>query len=742
MVMEIINDTPFTFAPFAGRIYYPGHSLSLVVKATFDMHHEQLPSIVEEQLYPTGDEFYPGDDDGIGSVYYESDYAFAKTSSDRFLIGHCQGQDPARARKVEFTVGSLTKPLIVLGDRHWQSTTKYSDPEPFTKIPLRYENSIGGDAHPENPLGKGVEKDSRSAGYPLPNIEYGDQSMTSSQSRPPLAGFGPINRNWQSRAKKQGTYDKSYVKKRWPWFPEDFDWSFFNAAPLDQQTKEFLTGDESINISNMHPIEANYSSQLPGLRVRCFLNRKTDISTKTYIENDLAIEQFHEVGMNLDTLWVNMDTEQMVLAWRGWLEVSGEDYPEFSHCFIFSEPLSTATELPVVHERFLEWVEKLKDDEEEEETEDNVRLSPEELDKIVKNDLAQAKQEMRAHLIGLGVEPKDADKAFKNAEAAEQERIAKLEVPLVWNRDAVQLLIDQDKPLDELPLAELDLSFMNFNGVSIIGTDLTKTNLTGAILSGCDLSGSLLTQANLTEAQCVESLFIEADLFKANLSQAMLNKANLTGAFCDEAIFDHAIGEAITMADASAVKASLKQFNAQGSDLNGTDFSSSHVSEANFSQCNLQEASFSECVGGNTNFELSDLSALKASGANFSPGSCFVECLANESIWDEANLSGCDVRYSQFERANFMAAQLQQTDLSATNAKFAKFAGANLTQAKVVLTNLFEATLDNTILDHTDFRGSNMYGAELLNAKINKANFEQTNLRMTKLAVGGLMHEQ
>lgn len=731
MPMEIINDTPFTFAPLPGRIYFPGHSLTLIVKGTFSTEHGRQSTVVEEQIYPCGDEYYPGDDEGVGSVRYESDFAFAKTATDRFMVGHCQGPNPAKARRVDMKVGGSSKSLIVLGDRSWKSTSRYSDPEPFTRIPMRYENSIGGDAHPENPVGKGVEKDSRSVGYPLPNIEYGDHAMNSSLSRPPVAGFGPINRNWQSRRTKQGTYTKSYVKKRWPWFPEDFDWSFFNAAPLDQQTKDGLLGDEIVSVTNMHPEHAQYNTKLPAIRVRCFLNSR----------NGMLIEHFQEVGMKLDTFWLDMDEEQMVLVWRGWLQVSSDDYPEHSHCFIFAESTSKETELTVVHQRFLEWIEKLKDDDEDPVEEDKPRLTAEELDKIVKTEVKQAKQELRAHLIAQGVLPADVDKAFADAESAEAERLANKDVPLVWSREAVQLLLDKEKPLDELELAELDLSGMDFRGVSIKGTNLTKSNLTGSNLSGCDISGSLLTQTSLRQCRCVETLFVESDLFKADLTEALLSKANLSGAFCDEAVFDRVVADELLMIDASVVKASLKGINAQNSDLSGSDFSGSQIHEANFSLCNMEEASIVECVGSQVNFQESNLTKVRASEANLSPGSCFVECQADESIWNEAVLSGCDFRYCQLERANFIMVDLQQTNFSAVNAKFAKLAGANLTQAKVMLTNLFEATLEKAVLDQTDFRGANLYGAEFLDAKITQVVFEQANLRMTKLAPGGLMHE-
>ena len=76
--MEIINDTPFSFGLLPGRIYFPQHSLTLMVKGSFDLKHQVPPTIAEEQAFPEGDVYYEGDDEGKGSVFYESDFAYAK----------------------------------------------------------------------------------------------------------------------------------------------------------------------------------------------------------------------------------------------------------------------------------------------------------------------------------------------------------------------------------------------------------------------------------------------------------------------------------------------------------------------------------------------------------------------------------------------------------------------------------------------------------------------------------------
>ena len=75
-MLELLNKTPFQFAPLAGRLNFPGHSLTFIVKGTFDLREGQMVEIAEEQLYPGADEFYPGDDEMQGGPRYEMDFAY------------------------------------------------------------------------------------------------------------------------------------------------------------------------------------------------------------------------------------------------------------------------------------------------------------------------------------------------------------------------------------------------------------------------------------------------------------------------------------------------------------------------------------------------------------------------------------------------------------------------------------------------------------------------------------------
>ena len=75
----------------------------------------------------------------------------------------------------------------------------------------------------------------------------------------------------------------------------------------------------------------------PASRIRCFAARDS--------ASVMAVsEPFSEVPMNLDTLWVDMDREALVLVWRGWTQIFSEDFEEIQHLLIAAEPLEQKPE--------------------------------------------------------------------------------------------------------------------------------------------------------------------------------------------------------------------------------------------------------------------------------------------------------------------------------------------------------------------------------------------------------------
>ncbi len=161
-------------------------------------------------------------------------------------------------------------------------------------MPLTWERAFGGPRFEKNPVGAGHTGAAKGAeGTPpvaLPNLEEPGKGMTAPTDTPDPICFAPIATGWKERWSKLGTYDARWLKTRWPFFPEDFDWAYFQSAP-PQQRLDHLKGDEPFEIVGAHPQHTAIRGRLPGMRPRCFLHR-----------TDEAGGGFEEVRLVLDTV--------------------------------------------------------------------------------------------------------------------------------------------------------------------------------------------------------------------------------------------------------------------------------------------------------------------------------------------------------------------------------------------------------------------------------------------------------
>ncbi|WP_233888744.1 DUF2169 family type VI secretion system accessory protein [Paraburkholderia flagellata] len=242
-----------------------GREIWLVaVKATFDILADGSSMVSKEQPPVLRVPCYHGEP-GKSSIKYDTDLVLTKKTTDVLVIGNAWAPGGKAVTELDagFRVGPVTKILHISGDRVW---TRFgaSKPSPFVKMPLVYERAFGGvDLRSEqaerdwdwrNPVGTGFcISHANSIGRPLPNFEYPAMLMQSGNDRPTPAGFGPICSHWQPRAGFGGTYDEHWARKRKPLLPEDFDDRYFQCAPIDQQSPQFLRGGETVVIENLSP---------------------------------------------------------------------------------------------------------------------------------------------------------------------------------------------------------------------------------------------------------------------------------------------------------------------------------------------------------------------------------------------------------------------------------------------------------------------------------------------------------
>lgn len=90
----------------------------------------------------------------------------------------------------------------------------------------------------------------------------------------------------------------------------DFDRSFFNDAPTDQQLPE-LSEDVRIVLENLHPQIPRLITNLPGLRPRAIIESRGNSN----------------LALRCDSLWINTDQALCTLTWRGHITLERMDEP-------------------------------------------------------------------------------------------------------------------------------------------------------------------------------------------------------------------------------------------------------------------------------------------------------------------------------------------------------------------------------------------------------------------------------
>lgn len=740
--MEIVNRSGMTFGMITGRVYFPGHSLTLVAKGTWDLVRGGTAVPSEEQLLPTGPE--PWDDGGDSpSLRYDSDFAHYKPRADLLVVGTARppGGQPVTRLPVGVRVGQHSKALMVFGDRWWTTgavRSEATDPVPFDQMPLRYENAFGGAGFAWNPVGKGYGEVVSEAGYsvlPLPNVEHPSDRLESPDAVPYPAGFAPIPVEWRERMAKTGTYDDRWLAERWPWFPEDLDWTFFNSAPPDMQVEGFLRGDEEIQLENLDAEHPHFTSRLPGVRVRCFLSENDEPGGASGGEAE-RVASFREVPMSLDTLWIDADARTLVLVWRGVAEVSSEELDEIRHVLLVAQGPGDEARSLEDHRRELE--EHLAAEAAEMEGVDldalpQGRDEPEPPDEDL--EVAASIEGMNEELAAAGLPtvkfPEDDVVPPAEPEAGDDDEPDVRRGPM--SREDVAARLAAGETLEEQDLSGTDLEGMDLSGVGLAGAILTGTVLRDARLDGADLAGAILAGAVLAGASLREATLTEADLTGADVSRADLTGADLGGATLEGARLPGARLDDARAVDAILIAADLGGATATGAVLSGADLTGCSLREADFRGADLREACLEGADATSADFSSCALGEFQAGeGADFT-GARFREADAPESIWTGSLLTRADLALVNAEGGDFEGADLAGANLAGANLKSARFVKADLTGARLVECNLFEASLEKADLHNADLLGANLYGAELLGARFDGARLDGANLTMTKL---------
>lgn len=348
--MQYKNNTPFVLTCLPTRVAETGRTMTIIVKGTFDLTPDAACTPAKDQLPIKGDETYLDD---IGrSLAWASDLAPFKPHTDFYIIGsyHQPNGIAARRGDASFTLGPLHKELVFWGPRlalqRPDKTWVVTEPEPFVTLPLRWEYSFGGLQDRRNPMGMGIDHQETPDGakvVPLPRIEHPQHLVTTMKDRPSPANFAPLPPTFLARRRKLGTRDRRWAVFRAPLPPKDYDPSYHNAAPEDQQAGNYPLGNETLLLRNLHPRYAILTTRLPAVRPVVGLLRQQD--------DGITAE---EVAMHLDTVVAMPDADRLVLLWRGVTGMRGKIPPdEFTLCQLELEACNAPPASPSLKERML-----------------------------------------------------------------------------------------------------------------------------------------------------------------------------------------------------------------------------------------------------------------------------------------------------------------------------------------------------------------------------------------------------
>ncbi len=786
--MHLVTDTPLAVG-WRTWAFSPGDMrLVVAVKATFELPSEGLAQLVADvdQAFVTGDE--PWDDDVDRTIRYASDLALVKPQGEAWLTGTLSTPEPVRELVCRARVGDVEMRFSVVGDRWWEPSGAMSAPAPFRSMELSWERAFGGPGFAANPAGRGIAPDPNDAAgrVALPNIELHDRLVRSPAERPEPAGAFPIPPTWPERAQLMGTYDASYMRERWPYYPADFSWRHFQAARPAQRIEGYWRGDEEIELAHLHPSHARVHCRLPSIKPRAFVREAAQR------------DALREIGLVLDTITIDAGQGRAFAVWRGSTACSGEALEELSHLYVLHEALDAARKpaeylgsfvarLRAMHEEEHGFAaeepppslphrgapeparvenelkrptpEQLVDEQRQAAFERRwpaevvEELFPKDLDASTDDPQARDAQRTRlqttiAMAAELGLEP-EAVEALRNIEAsfepveeeapdaAEPKRGAQ-PPPGMWTsqelRERVQRMLEAGESLVGLNAAEADLSLLDLSGQDLTGAILTKADLRSANLDGAVLDEAVLDEAVLEGATLRGTSLRGASLALSQADRADFTEANLEGVRMERATLAGAVLRKVRAGDAS-----IEECLCTGADLQEARLERAILRRSNFDEADLWRAKMSEAAVQGASFRLARLDHVDAPNLRAGDDADFSEARMRWATFEGSSfaasvLIGTKFAESNLTRTSFVAARLEGAELLAVRARAAVFTNASMSGASLAGADLLGARFEGAQLRLADLSNANLYQAELWRADVSQARLDGANVEGTKLA--------
>lgn len=285
---------PATFLTWRSRRSELMHTV--ICKVTYKLAPGE--AVLAQDHEPIVEHDHHKDDDEQKSLLAASDRVPFKRRADVVVVGAVFAPSGAPSRRViaRLAIGTVDKSLAAVSDRAVTRDGLVEEGRPFTRMPLDYERSRGGE-DTDNPIGRTSARD-KIGKLHLPNFQPVAFEPEAPDYYVPPIGLGPIPAIWPARMRRLGGHSAlppDALLER----PEDFDATYFNVAPLDQQLDELAT-DAHLVLESLHPEHARLVTRLPGHRARALV--------------DMA---GLDLTLTCDTMHLDTDKGTCTLTWRG-----------------------------------------------------------------------------------------------------------------------------------------------------------------------------------------------------------------------------------------------------------------------------------------------------------------------------------------------------------------------------------------------------------------------------------------
>lgn len=774
-----------------GRCYFSAAVLSM-----FPLD-DSVPALIPEN------ELWQAMADALGEGA-AIDMCMPKPRGEVLVYGsfHAPQGKPVTAGYVRVRAGQVDKRINVFGDRYWIKSAGaglgISDPLPLLNLPITFDHAFGGANYERNPLGKGIAAVKTETGdrIPLPNLELPHSLIAAPGDRPEPASFGPIDQMWPQRLPKAGTYDDNWIKTRAPGLADDIDWEFFNVAAQDQWLPEFFTGDESIEVWNMHPELPHLKAGLPAIRSRCFIRTQQGGDT-----------QFRELDTHPDTLVLLPGVARGVIIWRGTTEITTDDASDISEILVGYENLADDPR-PVAHyeaalhkrldpdrgylyllnERDLiaegdrSGLQEILDKEQAASSDEKL------LQANIQAKAERQQAELRDKLAALGLDPDKyqptpaplspdmqaaANLDLENIDLerlmAETRQQAEEAQAAVMQRAREQAgpeadLTPKPAPLPRPPGSQVLAEIRALVAIQpVLGEKFNLPALEekfkqteAAFLQGYRFGAHTMVQDFPSERQETAASagreineskpgtdFSNRDLAGAYCADKELRDLKLAGAFLEFADFS---GATLTNVDfteavltrANFCRAHLVNCKFSAANTGAADFTSATVEDCNFSNAIISEAKFTKAKLLRCDFSEAQAMQVGFSGAALT-ASRFSKVILIECDMHEANLGTAEINEAMFvkcrlEKANLGSVQASATLFVESNLNNTDCKAAQMPNVRMLAgTTLQGANFERADISKANFRGTVMPGACLREVQMDGSDFSECDLQNADL---------